>query len=90
MITSLRDMVRETGDMKIALDLGVPRSTASSWLNAPACEVVSNDIFDLTDIQVRARILKLERQVKILTAVMILLLTLVRISVLHQLTVVSL
>ncbi len=43
----LRDYVRETRDTKIADSLGVPRSTIRGWLNAPAQEVVSHEVFDL-------------------------------------------
>ena len=76
----LRDYIRETGDVSFAVSLGVPRSTARSWLVAPIRSVVSHEVFDLNDVQVRARILKLERRVRILTAIMGLLLTLVRLS----------
>jgi hypothetical protein len=31
----LRDLVQRTGDLTIATDLGVPRSTARGWLGAP-------------------------------------------------------
>jgi hypothetical protein len=43
----LRDLVQGTGDVIIATDLGVPRSTARGWLgNAPKV-VVSLDVTDL-------------------------------------------
>ena len=76
----LRDYVRVTSDVSFAVSLGVPRSTARSWLKAPIRSVVSHEVFDLHDVQVRARILRLERRVRILTAIMSLLLTLIRIS----------
>src|SRR5262245_48379799 len=39
----LRDLVYRTGDVTLARDLGVPRSTARGWLGAPAT-VVSLDV----------------------------------------------
>ena len=81
---SLRELVRETGNIGVALKLGVPRSTAMSWRTSPARPVISHELFDRTDDEVRARILKLEKQVKVLMAIMLLLLTVVR-SLRHKL-----
>ena len=39
----LRDLVQCTGDLIIATDLGVPRSTARGWLCAAPTVVVSLD-----------------------------------------------
>ena len=39
----LRDLVQRTGDLIIATDLGVPRSTARGWLGAAPTVVVSLD-----------------------------------------------
>ena len=39
----LRDYVRVTGDVSFAISLGVPRSTARSWLGAPIRSVVSHE-----------------------------------------------
>jgi hypothetical protein len=36
----LRDLVRRTGDMSVATDLGVPRSTARGWLGGAPTVVV--------------------------------------------------
>ena len=76
----IRDYIRETGDVSFAVSLGVPRSTASCWLVAPIRSVVTHEVLDLNDVQVRARILRIARRVKILTAIMGLLLTLIRLS----------
>lgn len=43
----LRDFVRRTGNMSIATDLGVPRSTARGWLGKAPKVVVSVDVTDL-------------------------------------------
>jgi hypothetical protein len=37
----LRDLVRRTGDLTIATDLGVPRSTVRGWLGATPRAVVT-------------------------------------------------
>ncbi len=76
----LRDFVRETGNMNYAVELGVPKSTAKTWLNTSARKVITDEFFDLGDVQIRARILKLEGRVKCLTAIMVLLITLIRVS----------
>ncbi len=39
----LRDLVQRTGDVTIATDLGVPRSTARGWLGKAPKVVVSLD-----------------------------------------------
>ena len=43
----LRDLVQRTGDVTIATDLGVPRSTARGWLGKAPKVVVSLDVTDM-------------------------------------------
>ena len=43
----LRNLVQLTGDVTIATDLGVPRSTARGWLGKTPNVVVSLDVTDL-------------------------------------------
>ena len=77
----LREYVRTTGDVSLAKELGVPRSTINDWRQGPELEVVTDPVFHMTDDPLaRRRILKLQRRLRIVTAVMILLLTLHRIS----------
>jgi hypothetical protein len=40
----LRELVQRTGDLTIATDLGVPRSTARGWLGAAPTVVVSLEV----------------------------------------------
>jgi hypothetical protein len=47
------DLVRRTGDVTIATDLGVPRSTARGWLGAAPTVVVCLDVADLTEPELR-------------------------------------
>ena len=37
----LRDLVRKTGDLNIAAQLGVPRSTAAGWIRSDRRDVVT-------------------------------------------------
>jgi hypothetical protein len=64
----LRDLVQRTGDLTIATDLGVPRLTARGWLGAAPRVVVSLEVVDLTEPELRQEILKLRRRVEKLAA----------------------
>ena len=45
----LRNLVQRTGDVTVATDRGVPRSTARGWLGATPTVVVGLDVADLTE-----------------------------------------
>ena len=72
----LRDLVQRTGDMTLATDLGVPRSTARGWLGAVPTVVVSLDVADLTEPELRQELLQLRRRVEKLAALLQLVLAL--------------
>ena len=76
----LRDLVQRTGDLTIAADLGVPRSTARGWLGAAPTVVVSLEGADLTKPERRQEILKLQRRVEKLAALLRLALALLHTS----------
>ena len=76
----LRDLVQRTGDLTIATDLGVPRSTARGWLGAAPTVVVSLEVADLTEPELRQEILKLRRRVEKLAALLRLALALLHTS----------
>ena len=76
----LRDLVQRTGDVTIATDLGVPRSTARGWLGAAPRVVVCSGVADLTDPELREEVLQLRRRVHKLTALLRLALALLRTS----------
>ena len=76
----LRDLVRRTGDVTIATDLGVPRSTARGWPGAAPTVVVGLDVVDLTEPELRREILKLQRRVQKLAALLRLVLALLQAS----------
>jgi hypothetical protein len=76
----LRNLVQRTGDVTVATDLGVPRSTARGWLGAVPTVVVSLDVADLTETELRQEILKLRRRVQKLAALLRLVLALLQAS----------
>src|SRR6516225_2996056 len=76
----LRDLIHRTGDVTVATDLGVPRSTARGWLRATPTVVVGLDVLDLTEPALRQEILKLRRRVKKRTALLHLALAMLRTS----------
>jgi hypothetical protein len=76
----LRDLVRRTGNVTIATDLGIPRSTARGWLRKAPTVVVSVDLTGLSAPELQREIMKLRRRVKKLTALLRLALALLRSS----------
>jgi len=76
----LRDLVQRTGDVTIATDLSVPRSTARGWLGDGQTVVVSLDVANLKALELQQEVLELRRRVKKLTALLRLVLALLRTS----------
>src|ERR687888_1580616 len=76
----LRDLVQRTSNLTIATDLGVPRSTARGWLAGTPTVVVSVDVADLTEPELRQEILKLRQRVEKLAALLRLALALLQTS----------
>jgi putative transposase len=76
----LRDLVQRTGDLTIATDLGVPRSTARGWLGVTPRVVVTVDLADLAEPELRQEILKLRRRIEKLAALLRLALALLQTS----------
>ena len=66
----LRELVQRTGDLTIATDLGVPRSTTREWLRAAPTVVVSLEVADLTELELRQEVLTLRRRVQKLAALL--------------------
>ena len=66
----LRDLVRRTGDVTLATDLGLPRSTARGWIRAAPTVVMSLEVADLTEPELRQEILRLRRRVQKLAALL--------------------
>jgi hypothetical protein len=80
MTTRLQHLVHRTGDVTIATDLGVPRSTARGWLGGAPTAVVCLDVADLTEPELRQEVVKLRRRVQKLTALLRLVLAVLRTS----------
>src|SRR5262250_3069726 len=76
----LRNLVQRTGDMTVATDLGVPRSTARGWLGETPTVVIGLDVVDLTEPELGREILKLRRRVQKLTVLPRLVLALLQAS----------
>ena len=74
----LRELVWRTGDICIATDSGVPRSTAAGWLRTCPRPVISLDVFDMAHTDLEAEVVKLRGRIRILTSVVGLLVSLVR------------
>jgi len=76
----LRDLVHATGDVTIATNLGIPRSTARGWLGKAPTFVVGVDVANQTASELQREVLELRRRVKKLTALLRLALALLRTS----------
>ena len=76
----LRDLVHRTRDPTIATDLGVPHSTARGWLRTAPTVVIGLDVADLTEHELRHEVLKLQRRVEKLAALLRLALALLSVS----------
>src|SRR6516165_2585592 len=76
----LRNLVQRTGNVTVATDLGVPRSTARGWLAETATVVVCLDVTELTEPELRQEVVKLRRRVRKLMALLRLVLALLQAS----------
>jgi len=74
----IRDLVCEERNPALFAQLGIPRSTAASWIRRGSRPVVTTELFVEDEQQLRARVLKLERRVQLLVGIVRLLFTLVR------------
>ncbi len=76
----IRDLVCASRDPSLFADLGIPRSTARSWLRRGSQAVVSSSVLDDEHQRLQLEVLKLRRRVGILTALVRLLMLVVRLS----------
>jgi hypothetical protein len=58
----LKSLVRETGDIRIAIANGVPRSTVRDWSRSPTGDVVSLDVLSLSEQALQQEVLALRQQ----------------------------
>src|SRR5262245_15586044 len=76
----LRALVHNTGDVTIATDLGVPRSTARGWLRKAPTVAVTMDVTKVKTLELQQEGLDLRRRVRKLKALLRLALALLRSS----------
>lgn len=74
-----RNLVYETQDISIALDLGVPRSTAHGWLRNKPQDVITHEMFNRDAQQLQHEVLKLQKRCKRLICIIRLLVVLIRV-----------
>jgi hypothetical protein len=80
MTTASRMQIIRAGNPDLLPAFGIPRSTAMSWIRRGPREVVSLDPDDDGKPDLRKRVAKLERRIAMLTAVLRLVLALLRVS----------
>jgi putative transposase len=76
----LRDLVRTTRDIDYAIQRGVPRSTARSWLTEPNAKVFTVDVLNMNTLQLQQEVVRLRALVQKLTALLRVLLVVFRMS----------
>ena len=76
----LRDLVRTTRDIECAVQRGVPRSTARSWLTEPNADVVTVDVLNMNTLRLQQEVLRLRARVQKLTALLRVLLVVFRMA----------
>jgi hypothetical protein len=55
----LRNLVHKTGDVAVATDLGVPRSTARGWLRKSPRTAVTMDVTSVKTLELQREVLEL-------------------------------
>jgi hypothetical protein len=75
----LRHLVCEERDPALFAQLGIPRSTAVSWIRRGSRSIVTLELFGQDEQALRARVLKLERRVRLLLGSVRLLFAVVRV-----------
>jgi putative transposase len=76
----LRELVRATGNIEVALKRGVPPSTARGWVKATQAEVVTIDVADMNILQLQQEVLALRKRIRRLLALLRLVMVLLKIA----------
>ncbi len=76
----LRGLVHSSGNIGLAIQNGVPRSTAKDWLRRPTPDVVTLDVATMTEEILRQEVVALRKRNDRLIAILRLLVVLLRIS----------
>ena len=76
----LKELVLTTGNIEVAVESGVPRSTAYGWLSKPQTDVFSLDVHDADVAVLQREVIQLRRQNARLIALLRLIMTVVKIA----------
>ena len=76
----LKHRVRDTGNIPLAIENGVPRLTARDWSRSPTSDVISLDVLSMSEDALRQEILALRQQNARLVAILRLLVVLVKVA----------
>ena len=66
----LRSLVRDTGNIRLAIENGIPRSTARDWSQSPTADAVSLDVLSMSENALQQEVLALRQQNARLTAIL--------------------
>lgn len=76
----LRRLVQSTGDVDLAIEQGVPRSTARDWLTQTTTEVVSQDVLEWDTVRLQREVILLRRRITRLVSVLRPIVTVLKLS----------
>jgi hypothetical protein len=76
----LKELVRSTGKIDVAIERGVPASTARTWLTKAATEVITLDAFDLSVADLQREVVSLRRRNARLIALLRLIVTVIKVT----------
>ena len=76
----LRGLVRSSGNIKLAAQLGVPRSTSHDWLTSNQVEVFTVDVFDMDILSLQKEVFLLRKRIKWIVALFRLLVVVMKVS----------
>ena len=75
-----RNLVRETGKIRLAIENGVPRSTVRGWSQSRPADVVSLDVLSMSESALQKEVLALREQNARLTAILRLVVVLLKVT----------
>jgi transposase InsO family protein len=76
----LRELIRSTGDIDYAIQLGVPRSTARGWLTSTGSDVVTLDVVGMDTLRLQQEVLRQQRRGDRLAALLRLVIVVLKLS----------
>ena len=76
----LKDLVFEAGDIKLAVERGVPRSTAWGWLHSSREKVITIDVLEAERKELEQEVLKLRQRIEKILAILRIFIVLLKVS----------